>query len=90
MNEMVLSDALENYEPGYGDVTKMAERELGAFFSAVKNSFGAKQAELAAEDWLQELEATSALPDAIREWRLITINAARRLATRLNVRFQHA
>jgi hypothetical protein len=45
--------------------------------------FVAKQEQLAAKDWLQELEATNALPVVLREWRLITLNAARR--TRLKV-----
>jgi hypothetical protein len=86
MNEMVLR--LENYDP-CADMTKLAERELGAFFNAVKQLFGAKQAQLAANDWLEELETANTLPVAIREWRLVTINAARRLARRLNVSFQH-
>ncbi len=75
-------------DTGCADITKMAERELGAFFNAVKKLFGTKQAELAANDWLEELETTNPLPVAIREWRLITINAARRLAVRLSFSFQ--
>jgi hypothetical protein len=89
MNQMVPSEAPKDHDADRADIKKMAERELGAFFSAVKKSFGVRQAQLAADDWLQELEASSALPIAIREWRLITIQAARRLATRLNVSFQH-
>ncbi|HVB85490.1 MAG TPA: hypothetical protein VNK23_02350 [Candidatus Dormibacteraeota bacterium] len=88
MNQMALSEGWQNHDPGFAGITKMAERELAAFFNAVRKLFGAKQAELAAKDWLQELETTSALPVATREWRLITIHAARRLASRLNVSFQ--
>jgi hypothetical protein len=33
----------------------MAERELSAFFNTVTQLFGLEQAELSAEDWLQEL-----------------------------------
>jgi len=88
MNEMVLGDASPNHDPGGANTRKLAERELAAFFNAVKKLFGPKQAELAANDWLEELETTDALPVAVREWRLITISAARRLASRLNVPFQ--
>lgn len=87
MNEMALSEMPGNHKP-CADVTRMAERELAAFFNAVKKLFGAKQAQLAANDWLDELETTDSLPVAIREWRLITISAARRLASRLNLSFQ--
>jgi len=88
MNQMALSECWENHDPGIADVAKMAERELAAFFNAVRKLFGATQAELAANDWLQELEATDTLPVATREWRSITIHAARRLAARINGSFQ--
>jgi hypothetical protein len=88
LNEIVLSEMPANHE-SCADITRMAERELAAFFNAVKKLFGPNQAELAANDWLQELEITDALPVAVRGWRLITINAAKRLATRLNSSFQH-
>jgi hypothetical protein len=61
----------------------MAEQELAAFFSAVTELFGSEQAELSAEDWLQELTAIDALPASAREWRLITARASTRLANRL-------
>jgi hypothetical protein len=70
------------------DVKTLAERELAAFCNAVKKLFGSRQAELAANDWLRELEIINALPASIREWRMITISAARQLAARLNVPFQ--
>lgn len=88
MSQMILSEAPNNCDSACAEIMKMAERELAAFFSAVKELFGMEQAQLAANDWLQELETTSALPAAIREWRLITIKAARRLAARLNVSSQ--
>jgi hypothetical protein len=65
--------------------TNMAERELGAFISAVTNLYGSEQARIAAEDWLDELDSTDTLADCTtREWRLITIAAAARLASRLS------
>ena len=66
------------------EVMTMAERELSAFFNTVIQLFGAEQAELSAEDWLQELIETDALPASIREWRLITAKASTRLASRVS------
>jgi hypothetical protein len=61
----------------------MAERELSAFFHAIQKLFGPVQAEISADDWLQELSAAAAPPASIREWRTITARAASRLALRL-------
>jgi hypothetical protein len=66
-------------------VMNRAERELAAFLRAVKELFGPEQAELAVEDWLQEFVAISGQPVATREWRRVTVNAARRLAGRLGI-----
>jgi len=62
----------------------MAERELSAFFTAITQLFGPKQAELSAEDWLKELIEIDSLPASSREWRLITAKASTRLASRVN------
>lgn len=63
----------------------MAERELGAFIRAVTDLFGAEQARLAAEDWIDELELLDALPGSTRlDWAAVTVAAAARLARRLN------
>jgi hypothetical protein len=63
----------------------MAERELGAFISAVTGSFGSEEARLAAEDWLDELVLLETLPGLrSRDWRVITIAASARLAIRVN------
>jgi hypothetical protein len=63
----------------------MAERELGAFISAVTELFGSEEAGLAAEDWLDELVLLDALPGLTsRDWRFITIAASARLASRVN------
>ena len=40
----------------------MAEREIGAFISAVTELFGSEQARLATEDWLDELVLIETLP----------------------------
>jgi hypothetical protein len=61
------------------DLMTMAERELSAFFNAVTQSFGSEQAELSAEDWLQELIEIEGMPTSVREWRLITAKASTRL-----------
>ena len=61
-----------------------AERELSAFFSAVTELFGPEQATLAAKDWLQQLHAMTDLPASSRDWRLMSIEASARLATRVH------
>jgi hypothetical protein len=61
----------------------MSERELSAFFNAVTQLFGSEQAELAAQDWLQELIDIDGLPASTREWRLITAKVSARLASRV-------
>ena len=65
------------------DATTMAEREFSAFFNAVTELYGPKQAEASAEDWLRELMASNGLPTSTREWRTLTIAAAAQLASRL-------
>ena len=72
------------------DLMTMAERELSAFFNAVAQSFGSEQAELSAEDWLQELSGIDGLPTSAREWRLITAKVSTRLASRVNASFLSA
>ena len=79
-------DELTNSDgPTFAKLMTMAERELGAFISAVTELFSSEQARLAAEDWLDELVLMEALPGLTsRDWRLITIAASARLANRLN------
>ena len=66
------------------DLMAMAERELAAFFNAITQLFGSEQAEISAEDWLQELIETDGLPASTREWRLITAKVSTRLASRVS------
>ncbi|SRR5258708_6926170 len=79
-------DELSNSDgPTFANLMNMAERELGAFISAVTELFGSGQAMKAAEDWLDELflmEILSGLTG--RDWRFITIAASARLANRVN------
>jgi hypothetical protein len=50
--------------------TQMAERELSAFTSAVKELLGTDQAQLSAVDWLDELELMDSQPESTsRRWR---------------------
>ena len=69
---------------GCADLMTMAERELSAFFNSVTELFGLEQAELSAEDWLQELSEIDGLPTSARQWRLITAKASTRLASRVS------
>lgn len=68
--------------PACTDLTMMAEQELSAFFRAVTELFGSEQARLAAEDWLDELIESDAVPSSTREWRGITAKASGRLVHR--------
>jgi hypothetical protein len=84
MNQLALNTPLTKHTPGCTEVMTMAEQELAAFSGAVSELFGSEQAKLSAEDWLQELVAINSLPASNREWRLITIKASARLASRVN------
>ena len=84
MNPLARHKPSKNYNRPCSDLMTMAERELSAFFDAVTQSFGSEQAELSAEDWLQELIEIGALPASAREWRLITAKASTRLASGVN------
>jgi len=68
------------------DQVHLAERELSAFVAAVAELFGAEQARVSAEDWLDELELMDASPRSTRrDWQAVTIAASVRSANRLNV-----
>jgi hypothetical protein len=84
MNSLARYKPSNNSNLGCADFIKSAEPELSAFFRAVTALFGIEQAELSAEDWLQELVEIDRLPASSREWRLITAKASTRLATRVN------
>ncbi len=85
MNQLALNKRPKSHNPDCADLIAMAERELAAFFSAVKELFGSRQAGLSTEDWLQELMAIDGLPVSAREWRLLTVKVAGRLAGRVRV-----
>jgi hypothetical protein len=79
----------------YEEQTHLAESELSSFIAAVEASYGREQAELSAEDWLEESELIDSPPRSERRnWRAVTIAASARLASRVQVcgesmRFQH-
>ena len=87
MSQLVHNIPPKNHTTPCGDLMKMAQRELAAFLGAVRELFGSEQAKLSAEDWLHELAEIEALPVSTGEWRRITINAAARLANRVNASF---
>jgi|SRR5580700_1640445 hypothetical protein len=81
---MTQSESLSNSL--YTDQMHLAERELSAFIAAVAELFGADQAKMSAEDWLDESRLIDASPRSTpTDWRAITIAASVRLANRLNV-----
>jgi hypothetical protein len=85
MNSLAHHEPLKNSNHPCPDFATMAERELSAFFNAITQLFGSEQAQLSAEDWLQELIKTDALPTSTRELRLLTAKASTRLASRVNL-----
>ena len=61
-----------------------AERELVAFYEAVFRRHGLKEARMAAQDWIAELETMDWPADgALPNWRHVTIAAADCLAFRI-------
>jgi hypothetical protein len=84
MNPLVRRNPSNNSNLGCADFIAMAERELSAFFNTTTQLFGSEQAELSAEDWLQELIEVDDLPASTREWRLITTKVLTRLASRVS------
>ena len=68
------------------DQIHLAEHELSAFVAAVSELFGAEEARVSAEDWLEESELMEiSRRSTRRDWRAVTIAASVRLANRLNV-----
>jgi hypothetical protein len=84
MNPLARFKPSKNSNSPCADLMTMAERELSAFFIAVTRLFGSEQAELSADDWLQELIEIDALPTSTREYRSITARVSTRLASRVN------
>ena len=84
MNSRARYKRSTHLNPPCTDLMTMAERELSAFFNAVTQLFGPEQAELSAEDWLQELIEIDRLPTSAREWRLITAKVSTRLPSGVN------
>jgi hypothetical protein len=69
----------ETINSPYDAETRLAERELSAFITAVTELFGTEQAKLSVEDWLVEFELEDRSP------RSVTVAASSRLANRLNI-----
>jgi hypothetical protein len=85
----VVGELTNSNGPTFAKLMTMAERELGAFISAVTDLFGSEQVRAAAEDWLEELVLMETLPGLTSlDWRLITIAASARLANRVNASSQ--
>jgi hypothetical protein len=83
MNPLANHKRSKSSDPHCADLMELAERELSAFFRAVKQLFGSEQAERSAEDWLHELSEVDGLSASTRELRLITTKVSARLASRV-------
>jgi len=69
----------------YENQVHLAERDSASFIGAVKELFGAEQALLAADDWLDESELMDCPPRSTsRDWRAVTVAASARLANRVS------
>jgi hypothetical protein len=61
-----------------------AKMELAAFYEAVFRRYGLKEARMAAQDWIEELETMEWLVDwPLPNWRHVTIAASDCLAFRI-------
>ena len=70
----------------FEDQLKLAERELSAFFTAVKTLFGPDQATQSVEDWLDAIgQVLAPYQPHYYDWRAVTIVASSRLGQRLTV-----
>jgi hypothetical protein len=85
LNQLALNRTDNNHDHACQDLEMMAEQEFAAFFNAITELFGTEQAELSAEDWLQELASINALPDSTHEWRRLTMKVSARLAKRVKI-----
>jgi len=69
----------------YEQQTHLAQRELASFIAAIAELYGPAQAGLGAEDWLEESDLMDSPPRSeVRSWRLVTVAASARLASRVN------
>jgi hypothetical protein len=61
-----------------------AERELAAFYQAVFRRYGPREAKVAAQDWIGEVETMDWPVDGtLPRWRYVTIGAADCVASRI-------
>jgi hypothetical protein len=78
-------DSFQN--PVCSDEARNAERELGAFISAVAELYDAENARLSAIDWLDRFESINNLRESTsHDMRLVTIRAAACLVNRLRIK----
>jgi len=55
MNQLALNKSTKNHNSNGSEQMRLAEQELAAFRRAVTELFGSEQAEVSAEDWVEEL-----------------------------------
>ena len=77
-------DATRSYTSAPYERRSLAERELTAFVTSVTNLLGPEQTKFLTDIWLDELASMERMPAPTSvEWRLVTIAASARLASRL-------
>jgi hypothetical protein len=82
VEEYKMNNKTSLHNPACAHRMIMAERELAAFIKAVTELYGAEQATLSTEIWLNELEIMKRLPGpASCDWLAITISSLARFAS---------
>jgi hypothetical protein len=84
MYQRAITERPNDHNPLCTGILNRAEQELAAFFNAVTDLYGPHIADLSANDWLNELLTSEALPASTRDWRQITLNVSTRLAARVS------
>src|SRR5579863_10189 len=87
----IVSSAQTSPSPA-DELVAAAEAELAAFYSAISATYGPEEAMLAADEWIEELERpdreelkspSRPYAGSLPNLRHVTINAARRVASRI-------
>jgi hypothetical protein len=84
MHPLQLSERAKKHVPIVAGPVTTAERELAAFVSSIRDCLGSEQTRFLTEIWLDELASMDSMPEPTSpDWRLVTVAASARLASRL-------
>jgi len=84
MHPLQLSECTKKHAPIVAGPVTAAERELAVFVSSIRDCLGPEQTRFLTEIWLDELASMDFMPEpSSPNWRLVTLAASARLASRL-------